>query len=98
MPQATAGKAQMECPKCRTTIAWPDDLSNGQKASIAEAVRAKRLAAVQFIQSRYLPDLREAKALALHIASAGNKCHKCSGGVREGEANCPKCGSLNLNW
>ena len=98
MAQAIARRVQVECPKCRTTIVWPADLSITQKGEIAEAARADRLGAVQLIRLRYLTDLRQAKALALHITSSGSKCHKCSAGVGTGELNCPKCRSLNLNW
>jgi tRNA(Ile2) C34 agmatinyltransferase TiaS len=44
-------------------------------------------------------ELRNAKAVEMHITRTAGVCQRCQGQLESsGQTECPKCGSLNLDW
>src|SRR5258706_16361593 len=91
------GRPYIACPKCRTNVVWPEALSEDQKRLLAETSRKSRLEGAQFGASKLGLNLREAKALTLHISGEPGKCHRCAGPITGEIAICPKCRSGNLD-
>ena len=91
------GRPFIACPKCRQNVVWPEALSADDKSALAQASRRSRLEGAQLAHRKYDLDLREAKALSLHISEDG-RCHRCAAPVTEELSICTKCRSANLNW
>jgi predicted Zn-ribbon and HTH transcriptional regulator len=71
-----------------------------EKAAVAALYRQQGpMAAVQHLYGRLDFSLAHAKAMVLHLTPTPNVCHRCSNQhLSQGEAICPKCKSVNLNW
>jgi hypothetical protein len=92
------GRPHLECPKCRTCVVWPESLTPAGAAALADVVRTDTSEGARFAHQKLGLDLREAKALALHITSTKGVCHRCKSQVIGSESVCTKCRSANLDW
>ena len=75
-------------------------LSASEQSSVAELARARQvMAAMQLLHKISGIELRDAKAVEMHITRSHGICHWCSGPLEgAGQTECPKCGSLNFDW
>src|SRR5262245_4982770 len=92
------GRPHIVCPKCKTNVVWPLGLSAEEKQELADEVRSGPLNGTRWAHSRLGLDLREAKALSLHITREHGKCHRCGTAVKGEVSVCRKCRSANLDW
>jgi hypothetical protein len=92
------GRPHLECPKCHVCVVWPDALTLAQAAAFADVARRSRLEGAQYAHQKLGLDLREAKALAMHVIRTKGTCHRCESQVIGPESVCAKCRSVNLNW
>jgi predicted Zn-ribbon and HTH transcriptional regulator len=86
------------CARCKTDIRIPS-LTTDQKKEIKTARKKQgmgsTLAKIREITNL---DLRDSKALVIHIYEAGH-CNRCTYDKLQGENQiCPRCKSFNLNW
>jgi hypothetical protein len=88
----------LQCRRCGSEVAWPDQLDDAGRAAIAVAARAARLPTIKRLQEQFGMSLGSAKALGFHISRSENTCHRCRKTVSEGVSTCPNCKCLNLNW
>jgi hypothetical protein len=92
------GRPYKVCGKCRTCIILPDSISEEDKHKVADLCHAdQRMEAIRHLRMSCLPDLREAKAIVIHVTGAKGICHRCRSPLK-GNETCPKCKSLNLDW
>jgi hypothetical protein len=90
----------INCPRCKTGIAWPASWKAGQKATFANETRSDAFEAMKKLCKAEGVSLKEAKGLGLHIAREPDRCSRpqCRG-VATGETSiCEVCRSLTLNW
>jgi ribosomal protein L40E len=84
------------CEKCGAT--WDEPFM--PMSLVQEVVALRRsdrpLAATQRLQS-VCPNLKDAKAIAMHITLEPGKCHRCSADLTVARS-CSKCGSFNYDW
>ena len=92
------GRPHLTCGQCQTVVVWPKDLARERKADIAKAVRRDPVGAARLVESEYGMDVREGKALVVHIARIAGACHRCNSKVIGLESLCSKCHAANLNW
>jgi hypothetical protein len=86
------------CEKCRQNVVWPDSLTAQDKATFAGECRSRGLEGAKLAVSRFGMDLREAKALLLHVTREPGKCHRCGTSVIAEISVCTNCRSANLDW
>jgi uncharacterized OB-fold protein len=86
------------CPKCGQNVVWPEELAAHRRKELAAVSRRSRLEGVKFAHSILALDLREAKALALHVTNEGHRCHRCGSPVVGELSVCTTCRSANLDW
>lgn len=99
MPLTEArGRPHLTCGQCQTVVVWPGDLAGDVKAGIAQAARRDAVAAARAVEAKYGLDVREGKALVVHLTITPGKCHRCNSGVPHGETLCSKCHAANLDW
>src|SRR5213593_2230627 len=91
------GRPHLTCGQCQTIVVWPGELATEAKASIAAAVRRDPVSAAQLVESRYGLDVREGKALVVHVTRSSGICHRCGSRVTHGETLCSKCHAANLD-
>jgi hypothetical protein len=65
---------------------------------LADQCRSSRLECAKLAISRFGFDLREAKALSLHITGERGKCHRCGASVAGEISVCSNCRSANIDW
>jgi len=56
------------------------------------------LEGMRYAHEKLRMDLREAKALALHITRTKGFCHRCGSVIQGSESVCAGCNSANLDW
>jgi hypothetical protein len=89
----------MTCRRCRIDVVWPESLTLNDKALFADTARSSRVRAMQVAHSTFDIDLRQAKALSMHVTSARGKCNRCRRPIRPGEVSvCEQCNAVNLDW
>ncbi len=88
----------VHCKRCGANIKVPV-LTIKQKIQLRRLKNGgKTLNAVDQVRHFVGYDLKEAKALALHINDQGH-CNRCDFDDLQGEnVICPKCQAFNLNW
>jgi ribosomal protein L40E len=92
------GRPHLVCGQCQTVVVWPKELASAAKAAIAGIARRDPHSAAELVESRYGLDLREGKALAVHVTRNPGICHRCNSPVAGGETLCSKCHAANLDW
>lgn len=92
------GRPHLLCGKCHTVLVLPETLDLHERQEVARIRRADAMAAIQHLTQHHGLDLREAKAIMLHIPLRAGECSRCHTSIPGGDAVCPKCQSLNLNW
>ncbi len=91
---------RIKCPKCLPIegVEIPNFTIN-EKQKITRLVNDSPITAVRFLNTDFKLSLTVAKFIVSHINEVHDKCKRCDFNNLESEyANCPKCGSLNLNW
>jgi hypothetical protein len=91
------GRPHLQCAKCRMTVVWPDGLAEEAKAEFASIVRADSVRGIDFANTQFGLNHREAKVLVLHVTRESHQCHKCGKSVQGSESVCT-CRSVNLDW
>jgi hypothetical protein len=73
---------------------------NAERDRVVAAVRNdKHVEAIRLLREFAGVDLRDGKALEMHVTRNQGICVRCRGPLQEpGQTECPKCGSLNLDW
>ena len=93
------GRPHVICEKCKTTLVLPSSLSPKLRRKAASLRRTeKSVEAIDILNKEGGLDLREAKALVLHIPQDPGICNKCGAALEPSTEVCPKCRSINLNW
>jgi hypothetical protein len=92
------GRPHIECPKCRTCVVWPVSFSASEATAFAEITRRSTSDGARYAVEKFGLDLREAKALAIHVTRTKGVCHRCKSLVIGSESVCTKCRSVNLDW
>ena len=89
----------MKCQKCNNQLILPD-LNEEQKQELLNFVRSgSKLRVVQRLRQLDKLDLKNAKALMMHINPTYGQCHECGyQGLNGTYVTCPNCKSTNTNW
>ena len=94
------GESNLTCERCRTQLpelAAVDALTRslvGQHIRVHDSLEAMR----ELVRSSRF-NLRQAKAVVMHVVQELGRCRRCSGEVGQGPFGvCPKCRSVNLSW
>lgn len=93
-----ANRPFIECPRCMGPIILPASPTDAQRADFAELARTDSMQAIRHARDVFDLDIREAKALTLHVTLVIGKCHRCGLAVTDRESICTKCNSVNLDW
>ena len=92
------GRPQLVCGKCKIILILPESLDLDERQEVARRRRAGPAATTRYLVEHHGLDLREAKAIVVHIPPTMGKCTRCRTPIPKGDISCPKCRSLNLNW
>lgn len=100
MPLITAKeRPHLSCKRCGTVLVLPESLDAAARREVARLRQADQAtAAIAYLRREHHLDLREAKAVTLHIPQSAGVCHHCRGPIATGDSVCSKCHCVNLNW
>ena len=89
----------VRCHRCRVSFPLPR-ISEAERARLVSAVRAgQHVETIQLLRELAGFDLRDGKAVEVHITRRPGICVRCRTPLpSRGQTECPKCGSLNLDW
>jgi|SRR5687767_6196453 len=89
----------IHCKRCGASFPFPE-LPNAERERIAGAVRAGRhIEAIRLLREFTGVDLRDGKAIEMHITRTSGICVRCRGHLSAtGQTECPNCDALNLDW
>jgi hypothetical protein len=93
-----AGRPYIECPKCKACVVLPSASTEEQRIEFASIARTDPIEAIRHARDVFNLDIREAKALTLHVTLQIGKCHRCKTPVTDKQSVCAKCRSANLDW
>ena len=87
------------CIRCESLVPTVD-LTTAEKHSVAAIYRQQGpMAAIKQLTQCTRLSLVAAKSVVLHLTPQPHYCHRCNYQELEaGEALCPQCKSINLNW
>ena len=90
---------KLKCIRCHYELIIPD-FTNDQKRELLDMKRAGLdLQVVQRIKNIAKIDLKDSKALMMHINQNYGRCHRCNyDNLITENVICPKCKSVNTNW
>src|SRR6266851_4942155 len=91
------GRPHLLCGKCETVLVLPDTLDLRERQKVARLRRTDPMSAIHYLTQHHELQLREAKAILLHIPPTAGRCTRCRTMIPMGDVACPKCRSLNLN-
>ena len=95
----TTSRTTVHCKRCRASFPLPA-LADAERERVASSVReGQHIQAIQLLRQLAGVDLRDGKAVEMHITRTRGICVRCRGALpTSGRTECPKCGSLNLDW
>jgi hypothetical protein len=95
----TPSHTMVYCRRCRASFPLPE-LAVAERDRVASSVReGQHIQAIQLLRQFAGFDLRGGKAVEMHITRTSGVCVRCRGPLPTSrQTECPKCGSLNLNW
>ena len=96
----TTTTTEVYCRRCRASFKLPL-LVDPDRARIVELARSRDvMGAMRLILKQASDiDLRDAKAVEMHITYKPGICNRCTRPLpRAGQLECPNCGGLNFNW
>lgn len=95
----TTSHTSVHCKRCRVSFPLPA-LPDPDRDRVASSVReGQHIQAIQLLRQLAGFDLRDGKAVEMHITRARGVCVRCGGQLpTSGQTECPRCGSLNLDW
>src|SRR5262245_11183783 len=87
------------CKRCRVSFPLPE-LAAAERERVAASLREdQHIHAILLLRQMAGLNLRDAKAVEMHVTRARGICVRCRGPLpASGQTECPKCGSLNLDW
>jgi hypothetical protein len=91
---------QARCDRCGATWLSPEGLDPIAAHEIASLVRGgDRIAAIRRLRAATGLELRDAKAVVMHVTPRPGQCQRCGAVLAAGGGvACPGCGSLNYDW
>jgi len=95
----TPSHATVHCKRCGASFPLPE-LADAERNRVASSVRdGQHIQEIQLLRQFAGFDLRDGKAVEMHITRTRGVCVRCRGQLPiSGQTECPKCGSLNLDW
>ncbi len=92
-------QSTVRCKRCRASFPLPE-LTDAERERVASSLReGQHIGAIQLLRQIAGFNLRDAKAVEMHITPKPGVCVRCHGPLpSSGQMECPKCGSLNLDW
>jgi hypothetical protein len=92
-------RPHLACKRCGTVLVLPESLDVAARREAARLRQSDQpMAAIDYLRGEHYLDLREAKAVMMHIPQTAGVCHRCRGPVVAGDSVCPKCHCVSLNW